>query len=81
MTLLGPASELHTYLLLGPAVAFGLVEVFSDRSDTLSRALSSYRIPLLASGDSSRRFHPPLRELLHPFTSTSRRGDFSGCTH
>jgi len=50
MTLLGPASELHTYLLLGPAVAFGLVEVFSNRSDTLSRALvlAAYLLLLLA---------------------------------
>jgi hypothetical protein len=39
MTLLGPASELYTYLLLGPAVALELVKKFSSRSDAVSRAL------------------------------------------
>jgi Glycosyltransferase family 87 len=50
MTLLGPASELHTYLLLGPAVAFGLVEAISSRSDAVSRALivTAYLLLLLA---------------------------------
>ena len=50
MTLLGPASELHTYLLLGPAVAFGLVEAISARSDAVLRALSvtAYLLLLLA---------------------------------
>ncbi len=39
MTLLGPASELYTYLLVAPAVAFELVAAFSKRSDAVSRSL------------------------------------------
>ena len=39
MLLLGPASELYTYLLVAPAVAFELVLTFSRRSDALSRWL------------------------------------------
>jgi Glycosyltransferase family 87 len=39
MTLLGPATELYTYLLLAPAVAFELVTKFSTRSDAVLRAL------------------------------------------
>jgi Glycosyltransferase family 87 len=50
MTLLGPASELYTYLLIAPAVAFELVETFSRRSDAVSRALivTAYLFLLLA---------------------------------
>ena len=39
MTLLGPASELYTYLLVAPAVAFEIVATFSRRSDAVSRSL------------------------------------------
>jgi hypothetical protein len=39
MTLLGPASELYTYLLVAPAVSFELVAAFSKRSDPISRSL------------------------------------------
>jgi hypothetical protein len=39
MTLLGPASELYTYLLVAPAVAFEIVATFSKRSDVVSRSL------------------------------------------
>ena len=39
MTLLGPASELYTYLLVAPAVAFEIVATFSRRSDAVSRWL------------------------------------------
>jgi glycosyl transferase family 87 len=39
MTLLGPASELYTYLLIAPAVAFEVVATFSKRSELVSRAL------------------------------------------
>jgi Glycosyltransferase family 87 len=39
MTLLGPASELYTYLLVAPAVAFELVATFSKPSDAVSRSL------------------------------------------
>jgi Glycosyltransferase family 87 len=39
MTLLGPASELYTYLLVAPAVAFELVTTFSKPSDAVSRSL------------------------------------------
>ena len=39
ITLLGPASELYTYLLVAPAVAFELVLTFSRRSDAVSRWL------------------------------------------
>jgi Glycosyltransferase family 87 len=39
MTLLGPASELYTYLLVAPAVAFEIVETFAKRTDAVSRGL------------------------------------------
>jgi hypothetical protein len=39
MTLLGPASELYTYLLVAPAVGFEIVATFSRRSDAVSRSL------------------------------------------
>jgi hypothetical protein len=39
MTLLGPASELYTYLLVAPAVAFEIVETISKRADAVSRWL------------------------------------------
>jgi hypothetical protein len=39
MTLLGPASELSTYLLLAPAIAFEIVATFSRRKDAISRWL------------------------------------------
>ena len=39
MTLLGPASELYTYLLVAPAVAFEMVAAFSKRGDAVSRSL------------------------------------------
>ena len=39
MTLLGPASELYTYLLAAPAVAFEMVAAFSKRGDAVSRSL------------------------------------------
>ena len=37
MTLLGPASELYTYLLVAPALAFEIVATFSRRRDAVSR--------------------------------------------
>jgi Glycosyltransferase family 87 len=39
MTLLGPASELYTYLLVAPAIAFEMVAAFSKRGDAVSRSL------------------------------------------
>ena len=39
MTLLGPASELYTYLLVAPAVGLEIVATFSRRSDAVSRSL------------------------------------------
>jgi Glycosyltransferase family 87 len=39
MTLLGPASELYTYLLVAPAIAFEMVAAFSKRRDAVSRSL------------------------------------------
>ena len=39
MTLLGPASELYTYIVVAPAVAFEIVATFSRRSDAVSRSL------------------------------------------
>jgi hypothetical protein len=40
MTLLGPASEIHAYLLLGPAAAMAVASMFCCRSDAVSRALA-----------------------------------------
>ena len=39
MTLLGPASELYTYLLVAPAIAFEMVAAFSKRGNAVSRSL------------------------------------------
>lgn len=39
ITLLGPASELYTYLLVAPAIAFEMVAAFSKRGDAVSRSL------------------------------------------
>jgi Glycosyltransferase family 87 len=47
MTLLGPASELYTYLLIAPAAAFELVATFSKRSDAVSRSLIATAFLLL----------------------------------
>ena len=50
MTLLGPASELHTWLLLGPAVVLAVVETWSREARPALRALSlaTYAILLMA---------------------------------
>ncbi len=50
MTLLGPASELHAYLLLAPAVAMALVECWTQPNSRLLRILAtiSYLLLLLA---------------------------------
>jgi len=50
MTLLGPASELHAYLLLAPAVTMALVECWTQPNSRLLRILAtlSYLLLLLA---------------------------------
>ena len=41
MALLGPASEIHAYLLVAPAAVFCLVESFSRRSDPVTRGFAA----------------------------------------
>jgi hypothetical protein len=50
MTLLGPASEIHAYLLLAPAAALAVAGMLSCRADAFSRALAfaAYACLLLA---------------------------------
>lgn len=63
MTLLGPASELHAYLLLAPAVAMALVESFSRRSSTALRVLSALAYVLLLLAILRVGFIPKYKEL------------------
>jgi len=63
MTLLGPASELHAYLLLAPAVAMAVVESFSRNSSATLRVLSLVAYSLLLLAILRVGFIPQYREL------------------
>jgi hypothetical protein len=63
MTLLGPASELHAYLLLAPAAAFAFVESFSQKTSTLLRVLSGITYALLLLAILRVGFIPKYKEL------------------
>jgi hypothetical protein len=63
MTLLGPASELHAYLLLAPAVAMTLVETFTRPSEKSFKILISVTYILLLLAILRVGFVPKYREL------------------
>jgi glycosyl transferase family 87 len=57
MTLCGPATESHTYLLLGPALAIALVQSFHERQPTVFRAMLSFAFALQLINHDSRTLY------------------------
>jgi hypothetical protein len=57
MTLCGPATESHTYLLLAPALAIALVQSFHERQPAVFRAMLSFAFALQLINHDSRTLY------------------------